>query len=204
MPDSPIRKPKTEISVQVLLGDFMQRRFTVLTLLSLALGGLINAADRAGTVTILTQNMDAGTDQTYIVAAALNLIPGFTVADAVDLTAQELQASYIEQRADVLAAKIAEKQPDLVSLQEVTRWQIDVTSPIAASIVYDQLEFLLTALGAHGVPYEVVALNNVDDVTLPGKQVSAVRFTDRDVLLVRSGLGPPDLHFSDVHTHTFG
>jgi endonuclease/exonuclease/phosphatase family metal-dependent hydrolase len=181
----------------------MQRRFTVLTLLSLALGGLINAADRAGTVTILTQNMDAGTDQTYIVAAALNLIPGFTLADAVDLTAQELQASFIEQRAGVLAAKIAEKQPDLVSLQEVARWQIDVSSPIVASIVYDQLEFLLTALGAQGVPYEVVALNNVDDVTLPGKQVGAVRFTDRDVLLVRSGLGPPDLHFSDVHTHIF-
>lgn len=38
-------------------------------------------------------------------AAALNLVPGFSVADATDLTAQELQASNIEPRA--LASKIA-------------------------------------------------------------------------------------------------
>jgi endonuclease/exonuclease/phosphatase family metal-dependent hydrolase len=54
-----------------------------------------------------------------------------------------------------------------------------------------------------GVPYQIVAVNNVNDVTLPRNTVRSVRFTDRNALLVRSDLGPPELHFSDVHTHLF-
>src|SRR5437588_1883956 len=100
-------------------GDLMRNRFAVFVLLSLAWGGWLRAADRAGTVTILTQNMDAGTDQSYIVAASLNLVP-LSVAQAVDLTAQEIHVSNIPQRAQVLAAKIAATKPDLVALQEVS------------------------------------------------------------------------------------
>ena len=180
----------------------MRNRFAVFVLLSLAWGGWIRAADRAGTVTILTQNMDAGTDQSYIVAASLNLVP-LSVAQAVDLTAQEIQGSNIPQRAQVLAAKIAATKPDLVALQEVSRWEINLTAPVAATVVLDQLEFLESALAQLGLPYQVVSLNNVNDITLPGQQVGSVRFTDRNALLVRSDLGPPALHLSDVHANLF-
>jgi endonuclease/exonuclease/phosphatase family metal-dependent hydrolase len=181
----------------------MRNRLIVVGILSLLCAGSVTAADRASAVTILTQNMDAGTDQSYIVAAALNLVPGFSVADAIDLTAQELQASNIELRARALASKIAASKPDLIALQEATRWEIDLTSPAPEAVVYDQLDFLLDALGSQGVPYQIVAVNNVNDLSLPGNHVASVRFTDRNALLVRSGLGPPELHFSDIHTHLF-
>ena len=180
----------------------MIRRYALITVLGLAGLGSLFAEDRANNISILTQNMDAGTDLTYIVAAGLGAIPGFTLADAVDLTAAELQAGNLPLRAGALAAAIAAKHPDLVALQEASRWEIDLTAP-PATVVLDQLDFLLAALAEQGVPYQVVSLNNVNDATLPGNQVGAVRFTDRDVLLVRSGLGPPELHFSDVHNHIF-
>ena len=175
----------------------MRHRCVVLFLM---LAASAAAADRADAVTILTQNMDAGTDQTYIIGAALQ---NASTAGAVDLTAQELlQASNIPQRTQALAVRIAATKPDLVALQEVTRWEIDLTPP-AAPVVLDQLDQLLFALGSLGTAYRVVALNNVNDLTLPGNQVAAVRFTDRNALLVRSDLGPPALHFSNVHTHLF-
>ncbi len=52
-------------------------------------------------------------------AAALNLVPGFSVADATDLTAQELQASNIELRARALASKIAESKLGALGSQGV-------------------------------------------------------------------------------------
>ena len=92
----------------------MLRKFLVF---ALALGALVVAGGAAAakpdanpTVTILTQNMDDGTDQTYIIAATLGLVP-FTVADAVDLTYLELQYSAFALRASVLAAEIALKNP---------------------------------------------------------------------------------------------
>jgi endonuclease/exonuclease/phosphatase family metal-dependent hydrolase len=150
----------------------------------------------------MTQNMDAGTDQGYIVAAAMPS-PPFTLPVAVDLTYAELQLSNLEQRAGLLAKQIAEKQPDIVALQEVTLWRTGSSPETATTPLYDQLAFLLSALLAQKVPYDVVAVNTVDDVALPGQQIPALRFTDRDVLLVRSDLRPPTLHFSDVHARTF-
>src|SRR5579872_5384780 len=182
----------------------MRYKTAVVTLLSFSLAGAIQAEDHSRPVSVLTQNMDAGTDQTYIVAAVLNPSPSFTVADAVDLTAQELlQASNIPQRTSVLAASIAQKKPDILALEEVSRWEIDLTIPAPTTVVYDQLEFLSLALAKAGAPYRIVAVNNVNDTTLPGNRVASVRFTDRNALLVRADLGPPELHFSDVHTHIF-
>ncbi len=185
----------------------MRRRFAALAILSLSATGWLRADsrdnDRAFQVAILTQNMDAGTDQSYVIAAKLGLIPSLSVADAVDLTASELQASHIPERAQALAAKIAQQKPDLVALQEATRWEIDVAAPAQASIVYDQLDLLLAALAQAGAPYQLAALNNVNDVALPGSHVAAVRFTDRNALLIRADSRPPELHLSDVHTHLF-
>lgn len=180
----------------------MTRRLGVIAVLSLAAGGWIRGADRAGNVTIMTQNMDAGTDQTYVIAATLGAIPGFSVPGAVDLTAAEVQASHIPERAQALATKIAEKKPDLVALQEATRWEIDFNGS-APPVIVDQLDILLAALANDDVPYRLVALNTVTDLALPGKTVAAVRFTDRNALLIRADLGPPQLHLSDVHTHMF-
>ena len=55
----------------------MLRKFAVLAPLSLALAGWAPAAkpDANAPVTIMTQNMDDGTDQTYIIGALTGQIP---------------------------------------------------------------------------------------------------------------------------------
>lgn len=151
------------------------------------------AQNEAG-VTIMTQNMDAGTDLGF--ALALGAPTG------VDLTLAEIQASDIPGRADLLAAKIAVEQPHLVALQEATLWRIGPSPDDATQTLYDQLELLLSALASRGVAYEVVAVNRLTDLALPGTN-GALRYTDRDALLVRSDLRPPGFRISDTHTHIY-
>ncbi len=145
-------------------------------------------------IKIMTQNMDAGTDLGYIVALG--------APAGVDLTLAEIQAGLIPERAALLAQKIAQEQPDIVALQEVTLWRTGLTPETATNVLYDQLDLLLTALANEGAGYEVLAVNMLTDAALPGS-TGAARYTDRDVLLVRSGLRPPALHFSDVHARLY-
>jgi endonuclease/exonuclease/phosphatase family metal-dependent hydrolase len=178
----------------------MRRRLTFFFLVLLTAVPWASASDRDATVAIMTQNMDSGTDETYVVAALSGLLP---LPDAVDLTFAELQAGHLEQRAGLVAAQIADRKPDLVALQEATLWRIGDSPQTAVTPLYDQLQLLLAALQEAGTPYDVVATVTVTDQALPGRQLGALRFTDRDVLLVRSDLRPPGFHVSDVHTHLF-
>jgi endonuclease/exonuclease/phosphatase family metal-dependent hydrolase len=170
--------------------------------LLLAAGGVL-AADHSSNISIMTQNMDDGTDQTYVLAAALGAIPGFTIPDAVDLTFAELQASRLPARANALATQIAQRKPDILALQEASLWRVGPTVGNASTILYDQLTNLVSALNNLGVPYLVVAVNAVSDFALAGNQVPALRFTDRDALLVRADLGPPSFNVSNIHSRIF-
>ncbi|HUI53708.1 MAG TPA: endonuclease/exonuclease/phosphatase family protein [Bryobacteraceae bacterium] len=178
----------------------MLRKFAVLTLLFIAAAGWAIAAGGGTTVKIMTQNMDDGTDQGYIVAASQGAM---SLADAVDLTFSELQASHLEQRDALLAGKIAAQKPDIIALEEVALWRIGPTPNTAIVPVYDHLAFLLLELLKHGAFYDVVAVNTVDDVALPGNKIGALRYTDRNVLLARVDLSPPLLRFSNVQSHIF-
>src|SRR5579863_9565910 len=166
----------------------MIRKLMVLVTLLCAVAFWGIAAEPAP-FTVMTQNMDAGSDLTYlIIGLATNNVPG-----GVALTYEEILSAAIPQRADLLAAQIAARKPDLLALQEVTLWRTGDTPQTATTVVADQLQLLLSSLSVRGVPYDIVAVNTVNDialpmalsgVTLPG----AFRFTDRDVLLVRSDL----------------
>ncbi len=184
----------------------MLRKFAVLALFSLAVAGWAAAGHRDPdvTVSIMTQNMDDGTDQTYIIAALT--VPGFplSVADAVDLTFAELQASNFKERAGLLAAAIAEQKPDIVALQEAVLWRFGRTPHTATKVLFDQIGLLVSALDKLDVPYDVVAVNHLSDVALPGNQIrGALRFTDRNAVLVRSDLRHHELHLSNIHSRTF-
>jgi len=184
----------------------MLRKLAVFMLSSLALAGWAAAAGPkdGATVTIMTQNMDDGTDQTYIIAALLGIIPGLTVESAVDLTYMELQASNFGERARLMAEQIAEKGPELVALQEAALWRFGPTPATATDVLYDPLELLLAELRTLDAPYEVVAMNSLSDLALPGELIGgALRFTDRNAVLVRSDLRPPGFHLSNVHSRTF-
>jgi endonuclease/exonuclease/phosphatase family metal-dependent hydrolase len=132
-------------------------------------------------LTVMTRNMDEGTDFGYITAAIGNpsALPGAIVA-----TFCEVVASNVEQRAARIADEIAAAQPDLVSLQEVAEWQSFVPLPCSGLTTIDAETALLNQLAADGVTYNVVTqLDEFNSSSIPGLPVS---FLDRDVLLARA------------------
>jgi len=182
---------RNKLSAKFGIGSLL---ILVAFLLILGVTGRATARQNEASVSIMTQNMDAGTDLGFVLALG--------APEGVDLTLAEIHASNIPERAALLAAQIALEQPDLVALQEVTLWRVGPTPETATQTLYDQLELLLAALVEEGVPYEVVAINHLTDLALPGS-TGALRYTDRDVLLVRSDLRPPELHFSNIHANIY-
>lgn len=157
--------------------------------------------DPPAPIQILTQNMDDGTDQSYVIAALVGVLP---LGTAVDLTYAELQASNIPARVDGLAAQIVARQPEIVALQEVALWRFGPTPGTATTVLYDSLALLVAGLESQGVPYDVLAVNDLTDLAVPGDQIGgALRYTDRNAVLVRSDLRPPAFHVSNVHARTF-
>jgi hypothetical protein len=177
----------------------MTRKLIVLLSLMLAVAGWGFAAEPAP-VKIMTQNMDAGTDLTFAVAELFGVFPPGV---GVELTYQVILASNIPARAELLGATVADKKTDLLVLQEATLWRTGPTVGSVTTVLFDQLQLLLASLAAHGVPYDVVAVNSLSDIALPKASGGALRITDRDALLMRAGLRPPALHLSEVHSETF-
>src|SRR5579885_1746743 len=142
-------------------------------------------------VKIMTQNMDAGTDLTFAVG---ELLGAFPPGVGVELTYQEILATAIPERVELLAARVAEKRPDLLALQEVTLWRTGADVNSATTVLCDQLQLLLGRLAAHHAHYDIVAVNSLTDIALPKASGGALRITDRNVLLVRADLRPPAFH----------
>ena len=137
-------------------------------------------------LTIMTRNMDEGTDFGFIAAAAAVGDPAlFQVA--LGETFCEVVASNPELRAAQIADEIAAAQPDLVSLQEVAVWQSSLLFCPGAAIgpptTIDAETALLDRLAVDGVSYHVVSqLDEFNSTSIPGLPFS---FLDRDVLLAR-------------------
>lgn len=174
----------------------------IIAVLLLAVGvATAAAAQNNSTVKIMTQNMDSGTDLGFALTALL--YPDYLdLTTAVDLTLWEISVSDIPGRADLLAGKIADEHPDIVALQEASLWRVGPTPETATEVLFDPLESLLNGLATRGTPYQVVAVNVLTDLALPGTN-GALRYTDRDVMLVRSDSRPPAFHLSDVHARLF-
>ncbi len=73
----------------------------------------------ANILTVMTQNVDDGTDFGPLFGAVTLDTLTTVVAD----TYSEVQASNIPERAATLAGEIAATQPDVVGLQEVSLWR---------------------------------------------------------------------------------
>ena len=143
-------------------------------------------------VTVMTQNMDAGTDLGF----ALAYINSATPTVGIDLTYQEVLKSNFAGRAAILAQEIKAANPDLVSLQEATVWSTGsstVQTPFA-----DQLALLSGALAAVGADYSVVSILPLTAIALPMSNGTYLGFLDRDVILAREGLVT-----SNVRAHQF-
>lgn len=147
------------------------------------------------TVTVMTQNMDAGTD----LKLALAYLNTSTPTVGIDLTYQEILQSNFSGRAAILAREIAAAEPELVSLQEVTLWSTG-PDPVHQSPLFDQLQLLLGALAAQGQNYSLVEVNLLTQIALPMSNGVWLGFVDRDAVLVRNGAG---LDISNVRKGTY-
>ena len=159
-------------------------------------------------VKVMTRNMDAGTDLGWVFYY-LTLHNPPTMDDlalGASATYGEIINSDFPGRAIRLAEEIAIQEPYLVSLQEVTLWQTTSTAT-GVETLYDQLDLLLQALDNQGLHYEVVASQDLTDITAPLSQslqpLVAIRFLDRNVVLARSDLRQSELALSNVKTQLF-
>ena len=163
-------------------------------------------------VEVQTYNLYIGADLTPLFAASNPVV-------AASMVWAEMQVSDIPARARAVAEVLADEEPDLVGLQEVSTWrsapaEFTGGDPVATGefvTEHDALELLLAELAELGTPYDVVVASTSfsnEQFPLPVISASGLRlatFTDRDVILVRqSSLGPGRIAVADSDTGTYG
>lgn len=145
---------------------------------------------------VLSRNVFLGGDIEPVLIAAATAPQ--TLPAVVATTWESIQETDFPTRARVIARETAASQPDVVGLQEValfrTQFPGDAGASPAGDVTYDYLKILMAELEAQGVWYSVAAAGSSIDVELPALDPSSpsglmdVRYTDRDVVLVREGV----------------
>jgi len=149
-------------------------------------------------IVVMTRNLFVGTDYESIMSLPTPPTT-FQVLTAVETSWQQVLASRFSERAEALADEVAEAQPDIIGLQEVSliRTVVQVTGLPGPRL--DYLDILLSALGTRGLHYAPVAAVDDFDVTMPTLPAAYagsglyVHITDREVLLARTDLSVADL-----------
>lgn len=153
-------------------------------------------AATAGRITVMTRNL-------YVGASFSSMLGASTMEDVGERAARiyaRILSSQFSRRADAIADEIVQTQPDVVGLQEAPqiylqpRGEFSIAhQPQPAAVAADYLKILLDALERRHAGYAVAAIVNNTDLTAPGGNGDAIRFIDRDVILVRK-----DLPFGEV------
>jgi hypothetical protein len=141
-------------------------------------------------LSVMTQNLYLGSSLT----PALGAETPEEFVGAVAVIYGTVQFTDFPTRAEAIADEIEAKKPDLIGLQEVTKWTTSGTNPPPG---YDFLEILEGALAARGLDYSVAATASnakIGPVPLalpeqgcvqPGPEITCeVTLEDRDVILV--------------------
>jgi endonuclease/exonuclease/phosphatase family metal-dependent hydrolase len=141
-------------------------------------------------LTVMTRNLYLGSSLAPALEA--NTPEGFV--EAVARIYATVQYTNFPMRAEAIADEIEETEPDLIGLQEVTKWTTGGLNPPAG---YDFLPILQSALAARGLHYEVAAVSNNANIgpaplalaeqgcVQPGPVITcSVQLEDRDVILV--------------------
>lgn len=178
------------------------------TLSSFVGTALLGAASlsAAADIDVMTQNQYLGTDLAPVLQAAM-AVPFDPVAfNAAVVTAlQQVAASKPAERARALAANIAQRNPDVVGLQEAYRFDcLPLTAPAAGeacdhpalkAAFTDQLVNTLDALRGRYVPAGQVtemklAAPQGIPFTTDGLHYGLLTLADRDAILVRADHAP--------------
>jgi endonuclease/exonuclease/phosphatase family metal-dependent hydrolase len=141
-------------------------------------------------LTVMTQNLYLGSSLGPALAA--ETAPEFVAAVAQIFAT--VQYTNFPARAQAVANEIQEKDPDLIGLQEVTKWTTEGLEPPPG---YDFLAILEAALAERGLHYTAASISNnakIGPAPLVGGSCSplpeppfatcAVTLEDRDVILV--------------------
>jgi endonuclease/exonuclease/phosphatase family metal-dependent hydrolase len=106
------------------------------------------------------------------------------LADRIRIVRGQLDATRSADRAQAVATLLARERPDLVGLQEVSRW---VRTPIGGDeeVLVDFLPTLLAALEETGTPYDAHAVHPSFSGAMPVSDTEWVGLLGSNVTLVR-------------------
>jgi endonuclease/exonuclease/phosphatase family metal-dependent hydrolase len=183
-----------------------------LLLLVLPIAGCDSTDDpeASAEVTVMTYNLYLGAEIFDLVGTSPTEIPGVAGQLFADVQATDFGA-----RAEAIAEIIAEENPALVGLQEVTLYRTQTPADNfpgagntpATDVAFDFLAILQAALDARGLDYRVAATTTNADVEIPsttdGATFTDIRLTDRDAILARNDVettGAVEANFSDAVT----
>ena len=150
-------------------------------------------------LTVMTQNLYLGSSLTPAITATTP--QQFVVAVATIYGTAV--ATNFPKRAETIADTIDAERPDLIGLQEVTRWIAQPTVATAAPPSFDFLAILQAELAERGLHYTVGAVSQNADIG-PAPLISPpfgcttlgacfVTLQDRDVVLVNSDTAALDI-----------
>ena len=154
-------------------------------------------ADR--TLTVMTWNLFIGTD----VSPLLTVSTPAELAEVTTRLYEEVESSDFADRAEAVADAVGTWLPDVIALQEAALWRTqappDGSRSDATDAALDFIELLDGALRARGLVYAlVVATAGVDaEIETPSQDI---RFTDREVLLVREDAAGVTVTDSEART----
>jgi len=181
-------------------------RLALASLLTLAVAGALTgsatSANAAGSgrddkpLTVMTQNLYLGSPLTPALTATT---PAQFVSAVAEIYGTAVFTNF-PKRAEAIADTVATEQPDIIGLQEVTKW---IAQPLVAGAnppSYDFLAILQAALAKRGLDYKVAVVSQNADIgpaplvtppafgcgmpTSPTAPQCVVTLQDRDVILV--------------------
>jgi len=162
------------------------------------ISNMANAAAHNTVFSVMTRNMDLGSDY----APALTATDAASFAQGVTTIYNEIAASNIPERAAGIANEIQQTMPSVVSLQEVSLVQRFVWTGTQWSLLdqINQLVALQTALAQLGLSYSVAVEVDEFDVSAPSDAGYLLRVRDGEAILVRSDLPANILTMSNPQT----
>jgi endonuclease/exonuclease/phosphatase family metal-dependent hydrolase len=204
--------------IGVTLATGRARGCAAALLASVAIAGLAAStasADRRA-VTVMTQNLYQGTEFAHFAALA-GTTPSFEEAlAATTADYATYQATNFPERAKLIAAEVAQNQPDLIGLQEVATWHkgpFDFAHPFALPkpVSEDFTQELVSALAGDGQHYAVVSRHDNNftlafPVLIPPSFSCciSVGMVESGEILARTDLPPGQLKLSDPKSGTYG
>lgn len=134
---------------------------------------VVNASEQKSELTVMSRNLYLGSD----VAVAMKLIPN--MSKAAQFMWDQVAATDFKKRAKVLANEITQNKPEVIGIQEATRWYCKQHFWSKNEVIYDFTQDLINALNDVGEQYEIAQLSLNGKISLarnPGYQIPAIPF----------------------------